>query len=499
MSTTSSHDEPALPPQWMSVATWPVIGLLLVLAFFAQLQRPLNNDVAWFFVVARGTVFQGGTLYRDYIEPNFPLASLSLVPAVWISEQTPLSPQEAITVYVLAVALASFMLTAAAAQKLQLAPAQQFGWRLALIAGYCFIPGFQFGQREHLVSMLMLPYLVAAANRSCGLQLPRKLAIAIGVGAGIGIGIKPVAALIVAAVEVAVFMRRRRLITVLRPEIFAIVFVLIAVAGDLFLVHRQYFSIARWVPTLYQAYDNWPLLVFTGSTFTLLFFLIRSSKPRRESSEPLLLELDWVVTAGVIGAMAALIIQLKGWPYQALPVAYFLFLLAGLPLLQRLPRLRAAQARVPLLALFTIGVWCPAVLGGSPPTRDFAALEQRIRESKGPFYVLSTDVWPAFPLALTTEHEWASRFPCLIMLPGLVAAKRDPNISQSETWFRSAVAQDFGRYRPTLVFVPLFQDQAMPAGFDVIGWFEQDAAFRREWQSYRSAGVIQNYAVYQRR
>lgn len=415
-----------------------------------------------------------------------------------MSKQAGISAQAAITVYVLAIAVVCFLLIDAAARRLQLTPTQHFAWRLVLIPGFCFMPGYQFAQREHLISMLLLPYLVAAANRSPGSQLPRSLAIAIGVSAGIAIGLKPLAALIVAAVEVAVFIRRRSLTTVLRPETLAVALVLIAVAGDLFLVHWRYFGVARWVLSVYQGYDNWPFLARMAGTFTLLFVVIRLSKRWFETSEPLLMELDWVATAGVIGAMAAFAIQKKGWFYQALPVDYFLFLLAGLPLLQPPGRLRFVHAWVPFLVLSVIGVLFPIYFGQPHSTRDFIALERRIDETKGTFYVLSTNVWPGLPLALTTGHEWASRFPCLIMLPGLIAADRDPSASQWEKWFRNAVVGDFKRYRPMLVFVPLGQDDAIPAGFDMLGWFEQDAAFRREWQSYRSAGVVGNYTVYQR-
>lgn len=72
MLTSCGFDEAAGPARWVMVATWPAVSLILIVAFFVQIGRPLNHDVAWFFYVARGTVFHGGVLYSDYIEPSFP-------------------------------------------------------------------------------------------------------------------------------------------------------------------------------------------------------------------------------------------------------------------------------------------------------------------------------------------------------------------------------------------------------------------------------------------
>lgn len=482
----------------MAVSAWPTITLILVVAFFVQSARPVNHDIAYYFFIGRGILSQSVVLYRDYIDPNFPLASFSMIPAVWVNEHTRLNPQQAITVYVLAIALLSFMLTRAAARKFQLNPVQNFAWQAALIAGYCFIPGYEFGQREHLIAMLLVPYVVTAASRSKGMSLPFGLAFAIGAGAGIGIGIKPFAGLIVLAVEIAILSRRRRLRAILRPETVAIALVLIAVISDLFLIHWRYFGIARWLVAFYPAYDNWPMVVSTAAIFTVLFIITRGLTPQPDMRVPILMELDRVATAGAIGAMAEFIVQMKGWPYHVLPLAYLLFLVAGLCLLQMPLKLRDLRSWIALLALLMIGAGFPTTLGASPATDDLTALERRIDQSKGPFYVLSTSGSPSFQLAVATGHSWASRFPMLIMLPELAAAHGDPKVAHWETWFRNAIAQDLKSHRPTLVFVPLFQDQAMPAGFDVLGWFKQDPGFRREWQSYEAAGVAGNYAVFQR-
>ena len=51
--------------------------------------------------------------------------------------------------------------------------------------------GGMFGQREHLMLMLILPYAFAAAIISEGEQVPRALALLTGIMAGVGFALKP--------------------------------------------------------------------------------------------------------------------------------------------------------------------------------------------------------------------------------------------------------------------------------------------------------------------
>jgi hypothetical protein len=126
----------------------------------------------------------------------------------------------------------------------------------------------------------------------------------------------------------------------------------------------------------------------------------------------------------------------------------------------------------------------------------FAGVAQAIAAEPGPFLILSTNVSPAFPLALEEDRVWASRTPCLIMLPGLVRAARLGQASKWESTFREWINADLRHYRPALVFVRVKGDQALPPDFDVLAWLLRDPQFASIWTQYRQDGVRDGYRMF---
>jgi hypothetical protein len=121
----------------------------------------------------------------------------------------------------------------------------------------------------------------------------------------------------------------------------------------------------------------------------------------------------------------------------------------------------------------------------------------------GPFYIMSTEVYPAFPMALElrNEHPWASRFGNLLMLPGIIAAERRGAASPYAEPLRRMVAEDLNRYKPVIALTPQPGCPAwpMPADFLFIDWFKQSADFRAAWAHYRRQGTVNCFEIYYRR
>ena len=63
------------------------------------------------------------------------------------------------------------------------------------------LPGQDFGEREHLLLLLALPYLLLAAARAVGREIPASHAVAIGLLAAAGLLIKPHFVLLWLAIE----------------------------------------------------------------------------------------------------------------------------------------------------------------------------------------------------------------------------------------------------------------------------------------------------------
>ncbi len=71
----------------------------------------------------------------------------------------------------------------------------------AYITAVAVLPARDFGQRDHLLTLFLLPYLAAAASRAANLPIPRPLAYLTGTLALLGLALKPHQLLIPLAVE----------------------------------------------------------------------------------------------------------------------------------------------------------------------------------------------------------------------------------------------------------------------------------------------------------
>jgi hypothetical protein len=250
-------------------------------------------------------------------------------------------------------------------------------------------------------------------------------------------------------------------------------------------------SVVPWATALYGGYDQpeavrrnivWAL----GAGVTIWLAWRPDGAVARD--------LKVCLAAAIVAALAVYAVQDKGWRYQLFPAWFFLFLMVAGTI--------ATTALLPGASARLWARWLPArllaagfcvymVFGRSQAEdmRQFAGVAQAIAAEPGPFLILSTDVAPGFPLALDKERVWASRMPCLIMLPGLVRAAQHGQTSPWERIFREWINTDLRRYRPALVFVRVEGDQALPPDFDVLAWLLRDPGFASIWGQYHQVGT----------
>jgi hypothetical protein len=459
--------------------------------------QPINHDVSWFFYVARG-VMRGGILYRDFIEPNAPLASLSLVPAVWLSHVLATTPALAVEVTVLGAMGIVLLLCVEVLQCLRVSLPYLLCALLALTIAFLFMPKSSFGQREHILTMLLTPYMLGCVATCAGVRLPRALACLIGAAACIGVGLKPPFILVPAALELVTFAQAGLRRTWRAQPIALAIGLLVIIAVTLLFFPLYATTVVPWAAALYGGYDQ-PDAVLTIMAYSVVAFAFAWFGWNMERGK--------IARAGrtcaavsVVAALGVYVLQGKGWAYQASPAWVFLFLLtagaiastplwpAGSPKLM----LRWGSARLLGLGFVIFILRMPS----HADMAQYAGVAQAIAAEKRPFVILSTNVVPGFPLALQEDRVWASRTPCLIMLPGLVQAEQNGHISRWEAPFRQWIDADMRRYNPALVFVPPNGDQALPRGFDVLAWLLRDPAFASIWSHYHADGTRDGFRVF---
>ena len=134
-----------------------LVALLFAAQFFIRFQSSLIHDSAWYLYVAQG-LLHGKKLYLDFVEVNPPLGMWLVVPPVWFGERTGFASVAcfycylfAITVIVLALCWRYAMTETPSTRALML---------VATSAVLLFAPGNNFGQREHFMVLLFLPWAI---------------------------------------------------------------------------------------------------------------------------------------------------------------------------------------------------------------------------------------------------------------------------------------------------------------------------------------------------
>ncbi|UCG32169.1 MAG: hypothetical protein JSU68_10940 [Phycisphaerales bacterium] len=534
--STSVGSEPraATPfgPLAETVLGKPALGTLVLLVFavvLAALQvwppEDINWDSAWYCYAAR-RVLDGAKPYIDVVDVNPPLIIYLHIPPAGLARALGWSELLVFKGYVCLLALVSLLLSHGIMKRSALGkpPAQRR--LLLLVLTYILLagPGAAFGQREHFLLIVLVPYVLGAAARAGRAGLRGPTMFLVGLLAGLGACLKPyfLPALVVVQVYLLFGPVGRRVWR--SPEnIGAAVAIGLYAVHFLFLppeVREAFVDLVRMTALTYGAYEReLRVLLEQGHTQRCLLLglsclLLRPVENHKHLYRVLLLTLAVLFLAAIW--------QLKGWRYHFLPalgagwilaVVLFVGVLQRRRLFGELFRL-APGAAVLLLAagLFVAGLVKSVDHFGTPRYGELGpVVEATQREAgEGPIAALSILVNPAFPLVNYTGLDWTLRFNCLWLLPGIyahVGPEADPfpysppaEMTPVERYLISAVVADFQARPPTLVFVQTSPPKAINnPRFDFVTFLTRDPEFARIWSRYEFLGRIRGHVVFKRR
>jgi len=506
-------------------------AVLFALAVYVMFAAPINTDAAYILVAAR-RMLTGDRLYIDLIETNPPLAFWMMMPAAAIGSWLKIADEHLVALFATGVLAISGWL---GVRVLHLGPIVSRDLRAALLTAFivALIVPFpeQVAQREMLAAALIFPYTLLAARTITGVAGPRSLRIWCGLLAGIGFAIKPFFLAAWLATE-AVVVLRTGIAALRRPETLTLVISQVAYAVSVLTLTPQY--VTRMVPMaaeFYGAYGRSRRGIVAASdvrSFTASALLACLSpawlKTTHEAAA-----FAQVFGASSLGWMFCFVAQGKGWKYHLLPAlvyaavavaAMFVLVLEALRTIARdstALRVRKALLIVPLIVGSVISVpWATEKsnqmieLLEHPYGEDMKAIVEAIlsRALGEPIYVMSTNVWPSFPIVNLSGASWPYHYHFLWPIPQLYGARqgsppyRAPEAQgPREREFFDTVVSDLSRTPPQLLFVergPYLQ--AMQGrDFDFVQYFSASAEFRDFLSHYDRMGVIASWQVYQRR
>ena len=511
------------------VVVWGGCAAVAALGLAAELARPATADMG-FFLYAAGRVLDGARLYRDVVDLNPPLIIALNIPVVLLARVTGVSE---FLLYRLGSALFVGILFLYSARLIlrYVLPGEpgRAGYLVLLLCfGLFGLARIDFGQREHFVLSLLVPYLLLVAAESAGRRPPPGEAAVIGAMAGAAIGLKPHFALVWAVLE---GFRRIHCAPTERwrptPEIAGVLGFLVVYGVAVLWLTPDYLTVASLLGSAYVQYMREPfiaLLAVGPGAPLVAFVLLTLLVLRRQMRTPVLgALLAWTTVACFLAAAA----QGKNFRYHFYPALGLAFVLLGLlaadvpGAAQRLSERvygRASRALLAAIVIVVVGWAILEVAGGDAGERrrraELAELVGAVRAGAGgrPIGVLSYTLESSFPVVNYAGVGLASRFPSMwplavsywgpIETGGPLRYHAVGEMTPAERYFLSAVREDLTAAEPRLLLV---LRPARDAGVNgqrrlhYVQYFGRDPELAALLAEYRLADRLGEYLLYERR
>jgi hypothetical protein len=490
--------------------------------------RPQWGDQTWLLFLAH-RLLEGARLGVDVFEPNPPLIIWLTELPVLIGRALDIRLTTALQVCLALLVVLSVGWSTILLRRGEGADGRRFaGWfALAMLFALVVDPWVHQAQREHIMLLLVLPYVVMTARRMEGKASPPGEAVLAGLCAGVGFLLKPHHLLVVVLIEGLLLVRYRSLRTLGRPESAAMMATGLAYAIALWLWAPDY--LRNVVPLAVATYYDFhrvelsEVILPMRALKIVLMVLLWAALYRWLAHRALA---TLLVLAGT-GATLAFAAQMKADEYQFIPaVAYLTLMLAVIaidcwsrwatPRLVAVPAgLATAGATCTFLAALAIHYPLQVARAAHAYTDDHIEVQRQVSPHiprRSVVLILSTATESFFEQVLDRDWQWGSRFFCLWMLPSIIKAERTADstgtqepeaIRNGALLTRNAMLADLTHWRPNPVLVDRCADTSiapcMGAGalrFDILHWLSEDPRFADAWTNYVREGQVGPYDLW---
>jgi len=300
---------------------------IVALSWMMQSHLLICRDVSWGLHETK-LLLSGGTYGKDFYEPSPPMFLYLYSPPVVLARLFSVNVFLPFKIYLFILSFSSLCICYALAQKIFLPQDTTLAglFLLTLAAIFLLLPlPLDFGQREHLLVILSMPYFLLATIRLENKTIPYLWALMIGLIAGIGFAIKPFFLIPFALIELYIIFYTRNLWAWIRIETLTIILLLACYLLFIYFFYLDY--IVAIIPSAmrfyYQGYSSaWKSLFLQPSivfcVFAVLFYMVQYRNTYRILSSILLIAL--------FGLLLCYFLQRTTWYYHLLPAFSFAIL-----------------------------------------------------------------------------------------------------------------------------------------------------------------------------
>ncbi|MGE0714254.1 MAG: hypothetical protein AB7P02_02325 [Alphaproteobacteria bacterium] len=515
----------------LALAAAVAFGLAVPLIWaIAQFNAPLDHDTAAILYFSHRW-WLGDRLYVDLVDVNPPLVFiLGLVP-VLVHRLTGISEPSALIATVLGSSvLASWVTWRLLAVRSRAMGRGETGVFTAMLVPLALLfalltPG-ELGQREHLMVVFTIPYVMLTALRLEGRDLPARVTVAIAVAAALGFALKPFFLVVPALLEVFVLaVRGRRAFRDPVPWAMAAVWAAYVAGSALFFpeYHRTI------LPMTFEYYsrlgDSSPMVAFNRgflpveagiAVLAAVAGLTVRSRPAQ------------CMALFAIGAAVTTVIQGKGWSHQWLHADLGFILLAAAVVAAAVERYGPADLlrRRRLGATLVVAMLAFAYVAANNDAPPWFRVDRMGYDGRlgrqidlvkaeaapgDPVLALSPGIYPFFPMLNYTGTRMAMPYMSMWVLQGVykncpagggAQAYNAPDaMAPAERRVYESVTEGLIANKPRVVIVDRVPGMPTCGGkvFDYLAYFLQNPRFATEFLNYDLYKAFDRYIVYRRR
>lgn len=223
--------------------------LILIIGIYAlswkiQADLALNWDVGHILNVT-DQLLAGGKYVNDFITPNPPMILYLSIPPVILNKLFNVKMVFSIRIYIFLLSSVSLFICYLFIQKIfskeDTFYAYVFITTLAVI--FFVLPMYEFGQRDCLMFILVMPYLLAVTYQLQGHTIPTRYAVLVGLLAGAGLGIKPYFVLTPIMIESYIILYKKQWLAWARVDSITMITLLAAYILTSLVYHTEYYTI----------------------------------------------------------------------------------------------------------------------------------------------------------------------------------------------------------------------------------------------------------------
>jgi len=483
-----------------------LVGIYLF-SWIIQSHHLIGWDISWGLHETK-RLLAGGQYASDFFEPSPPMFLYLYAPTFLIAKTLSISLFSAfrLTIFI----LTSLSLLLCYPLLRSIAPL----FTLILAITLLVLPGtLDFGQREHLLVILSMPYFLLVAARLENRHVNVYMAAIIGFLAGLGFAIKPFFLITFGLIELYYLFYNKSLLAWMRVETLVILGVFIFYIAIICIFHRNYITIM--LPVFMDLYyqgcgEKWSALIFEPAIIYCFIVMCCCAMLKSDTYKAL----NALFIIALIGFLISYFVQRTTWNYHLLPAYSMAFLLLSLFFFTFLLPVINKRSDIIFFAMFSFLIFSFPVCYSFVLYSSCFSYEKKITgliefmkihaENK-PVYFFSTALLYEFPAVDYANAIPASKYAAFTelycILKKIHRAHDNKDIfylMRKKTIFEEKIADEIITKKPILILVDMQKNKSHLEGipFDFLPDFLQSKKFQAAWKDYRYLSMLENKVFY---